>query len=798
MKLQRPTRAFLLCIALPAIVACSSQADRLQSGLVKGEAFVRAADWDKASVEVRNVLQIDPKNATAWYLGGQIAEGRRDVQRAYGSYLKAVELKPDLLEAKVGLARIYLLAGELPKARDTVKEILAVDPKNTGARTLNAALLARDNDAAGAVREAKALIAEASTVPIDTTMLLAGLYSNAGDGAAALAAIDVALNSHPKSVALLQVGAQLAAARNDAAGTRQASDYFRRASELAPKSTEIWNAWAAMHLQRGDADAAEAVLRASAKAQPDDGARTLALLEFLTRFRGSEIAEKAFLAAIAERPKDAQLRFGLVAFYRATERPNEARRVLEEVAAKGKDTADAIRARDLLAADALGRGRTGDAKERVAEVLKSSPRDATALVLRARMLLADGDARAAILDLRAAGRDEPGSPEIAGLLAQAHRRAGEPQLAREVLADAVKFKPDRVELRLLLAADMADAKEWKAAGAETDAAMRLAPRDVRVHDMKAQLALAQNDTAGAAAVYAALKASAPADPAGWLRLGRLYSEQKKYDAALKEYDRAAGLAVGAPEPLLYAIGVLIAQKRYDEASRRADAWQQREPKNVLPLQLRGDVAMARGDFPQAAQSYQQLIASAPGVAAGYQSLARVSFAQNRPDDGLAVLEQGEKAVPGDASLATLRAESLVRAGRRDDAIAVYEAMLKRSPDNDAVTNNLAYLLSGNKADSASLQRALALLGRFKDSGNPAYLDSLGWAYYQLGRYDQAVPVLERAVARAPELPLLQLHLGLALYRQGDVARAEPMLKKAAANPATLPGVDEAKTLLARR
>lgn len=798
MNLQRPARALLLCTLLPAFAACTSQADRLQSGLVKSEAFVRAADWDKASVEVRNVLQIDPKNANAWYLGGQIAEARRDVQRAYGSYLKAVEIKPELLDAKVGLARIYLLAGELPKARETVKQILVTEPKNTGARTLNAALLARDGDGAGAIREAKALIAEASTVPVDTSMLLAGLYSNAGDGASALATIDAALKSHPKNVALLQVGAQIAATRNDAAGTRQAGDYFRRASELAPKNTDLWNAWAAMHLQRSEADAAEAVLRASAKAQPDDTARTLALLEFLTRFRGSAVAEKAFLAAISDRPKDAQLRFGLVGFYRATERPDDALRVLEEIVAKGKDTADAVRARDLLAADALARGRIGDAKERVAEVLKSSPRDGTALILRARMLLADGDARAAILDLRAAARDEPGSPEIAGLLAQAHRRAGEPQLAREVLADAVKFKPDRVELRLLLAADMADAKEWKAAAAEVDAAMRLAPRDVRVHDMKAQLALAQNDAAGAATVYASLKASAPADPAGALRLGRLYADQKKYDAALKEYDQAAGLAVGAPTPMLYAIGVLIAQKRFDEAGRRVDAWQQREPKNVLPLQLRGDVAMAKGDLPQAAQSYRELIASAPGVAAGYQSLARVSFAQNRAADGLAVLEQGEKALPGDPSLAALRAESLVRAGRRDDAVAVYEAMLKRNPDNDAVANNLAYLLSGNKADTAGLERALALLDRFKDSSNPTYLDSLGWAYYQLGRYDQAVPILERAVARAPETPLLQLHLGLALHRRGDVARAEPILKKAVANPAALSGVDEAKTLLARR
>jgi predicted Zn-dependent protease len=73
------------------------------------------------------------------------------------------------------------------------------------------------------------------------------------------------------------------------------------------------------------------------------------------------------------------------------------------------------------------------------------------------MRLADGDATNAVIDLRAASKDQPGSAEVAGLLAQAHRKAGEPQLAREVLADAVKFKPDNADLRMLLAADLADA-----------------------------------------------------------------------------------------------------------------------------------------------------------------------------------------------------------------------------------------------------------------------------------------------------------------------------------------------------
>jgi Flp pilus assembly protein TadD len=46
------------------------------------------------------------------------------------------------------------------------------------------------------------------------------------------------------------------------------------------------------------------------------------------------------------------------------------------------------------------------------------------------------------------------------------------------------------------------------------------------------------------------------------------------------------------------------------------------------------------------------------------------------------------------------------------------------------------------------------------------VDSLGWAYYRLGRYDDAVRELERAVELRPEDPVINDHLGDAYWRVG--------------------------------
>jgi Flp pilus assembly protein TadD len=51
--------------------------------------------------------------------------------------------------------------------------------------------------------------------------------------------------------------------------------------------------------------------------------------------------------------------------------------------------------------------------------------------------------------------------------------------------------------------------------------------------------------------------------------------------------------------------------------------------------------------------------------------------------------------------------------------------------------------------------------------NDGYVvDSLGWVFYRLGRYDEAVKHLERAVELRPQDPIINDHLGDAYWRAG--------------------------------
>lgn len=795
----RPIGLLLIGLVLLVNQGCSSKAQRIDSGLKKGEQYLLSADWDKASVEVRNVLQIDPRNAMAFYLGARIAEGQANVQQAYGNLLKAVELDPGLIDARVALARYYLAADQPFKAKAEIQKVFELQPAHLGARTIQAAVLAREGDEKAALESVLNVLSSSEVAPADASLLLASLYMNRKEPARALEVIEKALKADPGSVPLMRIAARVAAelAAISPEFTR-APDFLRRAAEAAPKDVRAWNAWTQYHLGRRELGAAEEVMRAAARAQPDDSRRRLALTEFIGRHRGVEAAEKELRAMIAERPKDVELRYGLVRLLASSGREMDAQAGLKDIIELAPDAPAAAAARRDLAAVRLAAGQPEEARKLVEQVLTTNPRDPGALVLRGRLSLRDGQAQAAIADLRAAARDQPGSPEIVGLLAAAHQTAGELQLARETLVDAVKFKPEQVELRLMLAAFLEEAQEHDGALAALNEALRLQPGQPRLYERKAQLQMARKDLAGAERTLQDLKNRLPNSAVGAVLLGQFYMQSRRFDAALKTFDAATAAFPNDPALALAAIGALTAQRRFGEIEARLQGLARDQPRSPLPHQVRGELALRRGDVAAAALAYRTMIQTAPDVAAGYVGLATALKTEKRFDDALTALDEGERQLPKDASLAFARADVLQRAGRIDDAIQTYRQLLAQAPQNEAAINNLGYLLADAKGDPASLKQALNVLGPFAESSNPAYLDTLGWVHYRAAEYRKALPLLERAARIRPSSIVFNTHLGMALVKAGETQRGQELLNRVLATKANLPNADEVRLLAGLR
>ncbi|WP_269932096.1 tetratricopeptide repeat protein [Aminobacter sp. HY435] len=95
----------------------------------------------------------------------------------------------------------------------------------------------------------------------------------------------------------------------------------------------------------------------------------------------------------------------------------------------------------------------------------------------------------------------------------------------------------------------------------------------------------------------------------------------------------------------------------------------------------------------------------------------------------------------------------------------FREALKLFPNQPQVLNYLGYSWVDM---NTNLEEGLGMIKQAADlrPSDGYIIDSLGWAYYRLGRFDDAVRELERAVSLKPDDPVLNDHLGDAYWRAG--------------------------------
>ncbi len=103
-------------------------------------------------------------------------------------------------------------------------------------------------------------------------------------------------------------------------------------------------------------------------------------------------------------------------------------------------------------------------------------------------------------------------------------------------------------------------------------------------------------------------------------------------------------------------------------------------------------------------------------------------------------------------------------------------ILSQNPENSIALNNLGYfLLERNE----KLNEAFELIQKAvsKDSTNPSFLDSLGWAYFKLNKFDEAERYLKTALKYSESATILE-HLGDVYQKQGKSDLAKTNWQKA--------------------
>ena len=254
---------------------------------------------------------------------------------------------------------------------------------------------------------------------------------------------------------------------------------------------------------------------------------------------------------------------------------------------------------------------------------------------------------------------------------------------------------------------------------------------------------------------------------GMVQLGVAQLRAGKPDAARASYEQSLKTTANYLPALLALADLDMRQKDIAGASKLADQIVEKYPEAAAGYALRGDLAAAGKTFAKAADYYQQALTKSPSSELAVKRHNALVLAGERAR-AYELTEKWIDAHPDDAAAKLTLAGGYQHDGRNDDAIRLYEQVLKLSPDNGVALNNLAWLY-GEKGDRRAVDLAEKAYAKYPDTSATA--DTLGWILTRSGDVERGLKLLRKAVNLAPTSADTRYHLAVALSKSGDKQKA---------------------------
>jgi tetratricopeptide (TPR) repeat protein len=498
-------------------------------------------------------------------------------------------------------------------------------------------------------------------------------------------------------------------------------------------------------LQRGDpALAARAYFEAAKEAKDARIARRATEIAIAARQRGLALDSAKLWAELDP----------------AAERP---RRVIAGLAGGGTGSIDS-RA-DLQA----------DLEQALAEAATAGPRLGEAFLQLNRALAAEPDKAATLRLVQRLAHPYPNSPEAQFAVALAAYNAGlkdfdTSTIALQAIDRALLQKPGWEQAMLLKVEILAKQSSERAAEYLVEV-LRTEPDSKVANSALAQVRIQQKRYAEAAAILQRLWESDRDNHEYQFGMAMLAMQMKDWAKAERLFEELQRVEYGDDGVVeTYLAQVAEETGRFDVALERYRAVPEGERGWLAQLR----VAAMLGKLGRVDEA-RRYLAELPAVSRErriqvQQADAQVLRDAGNHDTAYAVLASALDQFPDDPDLLY----DIAMVAEKLDKIDVVEAKLTRlielKPANAHALNALGYTLvdrTPRVAEGLALvERALALA-----PDDPFILDSVGWAYYRMGRFDDAEKHLRRAMEQRPD-PEIAAHLGEVLWAKGERAQAQ--------------------------
>ena len=706
-----------------------------------GERYLSEGKLAEAVLEFRNALQTDAldgevrlKLADAYAKSGQ---GRPAVQE----YIRAADVLVDRPDVQLKAGALLLMGGRFDDAKVRAEKALAVAPKDVQAQILLANALAGLKDLKGAVAEIEEAIklqpdrsasytnlgvielgrgkreaaekAFKKAIELDERaaqahLSLANFLWATGRQPEAATHLAKALAAEPDNTLVLRAMANFAMAQNR---MDEAERFLKRIVDIT-KSAEATVALADFYIARKDEATARNVLTTlgTLEGSPQASAAAairLAALDHADGRRDEAVARlDKILASDATNLQALLVKSTLL----LSDRKRDEALVPAEQATKAHSESAA--AFFTLGRVQTARNQTEAAIAAYQEALRLNPRATGAQVALARLHLAKGNAAESVGFAQDAVKSDPRNPEarltlVRGLIARGDLDRAAPEITR-LSTEYPNVAAVRVQRGVLFGRQ----RDLTRARAEFDAALKLDANSVEALGGLVALDLAaKQPTAALARVKD--RSAAPDASSALLMLAARTNAAAGDSQSAEQLLRRVLEKDASYMPAYSALGQLyLQQRRLDAALKEFEALAARDPKPVAPLTLIGMILQAQGKTAEARAKYESVMAIDSSAPVAANNLAwMLAESGGNLDLALQFAQTAQRKLPESPEVNDTLGFVYYKKDLAALAVPLFSSSIAEAPLNPTyhLHLGLAYAKQGHAANARqSLERALEL------------------------------------------------------------------------------------------
>jgi len=425
-----------------------------------------------------------------------------------------------------------------------------------------------------------------------------------------------------------------------------------------------------------------------------------------------------------------------------------------------------IEAHQVAAAMYVRAGKVKQAHYQLELILADSKRgDRQAFMLITALLSKEKDKKMALQVMGQLVANRQDNPEALYAYAQLALLVGDLDKARQAAEQVAKLRPAWAETHILLSNILFRKGDNAGAMAELKSAVERYPDNARLRDYYARRLVDQKQYVEAREQFQALLERYPSNHEAEYALGLLAMQLQDLDAAESHFQHLVDIKNRVFEANYYLAQIAEHRDQLKKAIQlfsgvAGGRYQIDAQLRIALIEARmGKVDQARERLheiqPESAELEQRL----------YLTEGEILTQAKRYQEAFDLYNEALSKMPDNLSLLYARALSAEKIDKTQIALADLKKLVEADPANVQALNAYGYTLVDRtdqiKEGFEYIQRAYKM-----KSDDPAILDSLGWAYYRLGNYREAIKYLRQALDRLKDAEIAA-HLGEVLWVSGD-------------------------------